>query len=1057
MKIKSIIAGIVAVVIIGGVLVSKLSTQEQVYTPRYDEANALSSPKGAAEYLNLLRANQITGEIDVNDYYGVRKQVQSVNRRSNKSVLGFSWEHMGPDNVGGRTRAILIDKNNPNLLYAGGVSGGLFISNNKGATWTPVADHNLGDNLSISCIAQTSDGRIFFGTGASFESSDGAGGSGSIGGGLYEYLVTSGTIVPIIQTGVTPNNSSFDTWTYINEIATFGNRIYLATGKGLKWAEPVAGVYPSSSSGWTNPVRLVPGGAFHAGLCKDVDVASDGTVLTSFPNQVWISPNGADNSFVKSTLIGSRLDCAIAPSNTNVMYAAGTIGCLSKIYISENKGVTWSVIAEGGGSFAPYSYSGANCQGEYDMAIAVNPSNPYNILLGGIHLWSWTKTQSSPIFGDWTEVAHITPYLGTPSYVHADKHEILWPTAGTIYIGCDGGIFRSLDGGGTWTENNYNYDVTQFYSVATSAKGYIMGGTQDNGTLLHSFNEVDPGPTPLAASQVQGGDGFDCAFSNFTSKGIAFTSSQNGQLKRAEIGASPGSFWDAELDGMCGLIPGGNNCGSFYSSFSYWEELSDSNTIDSVMFMVDSLTTFNIGDTMFYVSSTNDIALYKVLTALTVVDTADTLMLPDYVQSKLVFASPTPNTIYMTRDAPKINTSLIRWNQIAGATSLPSVYSGTALSMEFSSDGSYLFAGTSTGKVYRFDSLSVAGNAYTLDSLNSLDSLNRMDSITLYSYGLGNVCVGEFDINPGLDTVACLRTMVDTLRVLDSIRDYIVFIDILDSLNNDVRASGVMRCTQIADFSGRAVTGIAVDPNNADNIIVTLGNYGNSTYIYRTNFATTAPIDVGTANFTAIQGPIAPSALGYLPRMPIYDAVIDFNNDDLVVIGTEWGVWASSNAFTGGSTTVEWYDESTNGMAHVPVHEVIQQTLPNWMSANTQQYYLGTHGRGFYKSSTLVVITGVDDNKDLVDDKPVNNLNVYPNPVSGNNGVLAFNLIENSATTKIKIYSITGRLVDQVDLGKMDRGNHKVRFESSSLETGTYIISLEADSYREVTKFVVTN
>ena len=72
---------------------------------------------------------------------------------------------MGPDNVGGRTRAILIDKDNSNLIYAGGVSGGLWKSNNAGLTWNIIPGTDQLEFSGVVSTCQTSNGDIYFGTG----------------------------------------------------------------------------------------------------------------------------------------------------------------------------------------------------------------------------------------------------------------------------------------------------------------------------------------------------------------------------------------------------------------------------------------------------------------------------------------------------------------------------------------------------------------------------------------------------------------------------------------------------------------------------------------------------------------------------------------------------------------------------------------------------------------------------------------------------------------------------------------------------------------------------
>src|SRR5438046_5135039 len=78
---------------------------------------------GTLEWFNNLRSHGETGEFHPQDVYTA---IDQANDMSSTRDLSIQWEDMGPDNVGGRTRAVLWDKNNPGVVFAGGVSGGLW-------------------------------------------------------------------------------------------------------------------------------------------------------------------------------------------------------------------------------------------------------------------------------------------------------------------------------------------------------------------------------------------------------------------------------------------------------------------------------------------------------------------------------------------------------------------------------------------------------------------------------------------------------------------------------------------------------------------------------------------------------------------------------------------------------------------------------------------------------------------------------------------------------------------------------------------------------------------
>jgi len=993
MNIKTIIFGCVAVgVATGGVILNNFQSDDQAsYTPRFSEKTSHRASTDYLNYMSSIRANQITGTIDINDVNTVRQNVLNLSKQNNKASLGLTWANQGPDNVGGRTRALLIDNSNSNIVYAGSVAGGLYVSTDAAGTWTPIAE--MSDNLTISCITQTANGRIFFGTGSTFESQSGSalGAPGFLGNGVYEYVPSSGQVLPVlINSGTIPNNSSSQNLTFINSIASRGDRLYVGTGKGMILADPDGnGDYPTTVTGWSNPIHLSQGNpGLQKGRVLDIDVATDGSMVVCFNSKVYHSFSDGDDTFTKTNVPGSRLSAAIAPSDPNYIYVVSTNGDLNNMYLSNsfdgsNK-PEFAVIVPGGvPSEDPFLQNdGTGPQGSYDQCIAVDPNDKNHCLVGGIQLYEFRAISSTPGPGAWTKIAHKNQQAGPPYYMHADKHTFAW-SGNTVYTGSDGGVTKSTDNGSTWSTKNLGYNTATFFGVSINALGWILGGSQDNGCQMVTFGAFGGGGS-LSAIEIMGGDGFDTEMSNLE-PGIAFTTLYYGSLQRIANNGSGGSLVTGDLVD--------ENQGFFNTSINYWESRNDPLSLDSVKLKIDATglvlkpghivhpgDTIFTGDTIIYQSLTNDIDLMHIVPNDIFLDaTIDSLLLSDPIQHKMSYAVQTLNSVYMTLDASKLGSVSIDWHRIAGPTSIPSAFSGTANVMRFSPDGNALFVGSSNGSVYRVDNISMAN---------------------------------------------------DTLL--------------------DIRSVGaVTRCTRIGSFSGRAITGLAVDPNDANNVIVTLGNYGNANYIYR---STTALTTTNTTSFSSIQGPSSASAAGYLPRMPIYDAEIDFTDNNTVIIGTEWGVWASDNAFASSATSVQWTEENA-GIGHVPVFEVEQQILRNRPTSG--MYYLGTHGKGFFSTGDLV--TGINHFGNEVADentKFVSNLSIFPNPLN-TYGNVAFKLKDN-ANTVIRIYNLTGTLVKTLNLGMINKGDHNERFDATNLSIGTYIIAIESGDERSVSKFIVT-
>ena len=198
-----------------------------------------------------------------------------------------------------------------------------------------------------------------------------------------------------------------------------------------------------------------------------------------------------------------------------------------------------------------------------------------------------------------------------------------------------------------------------------------------------------------------------------------------------------------------------------------------------------------------------------------------------------------------------------------------------------------------------------------------------------------------------------------------------------------------------------------------------MGGYGSFDHVYKsTNAMSNDP------TFTSIQG--------NLPDMPVYSAVIDVNNSNNIIIGTEFGVWST----TSGSS---WIVED-DGMPLVPCHMLRQQYLPG---VNKGVIYVGTHGRGIFKSSnTSSVFDFTNDESDNV-----NTLSIYPNP--------AESFITLELSSDINVYDVS--IIDL--MGKEVYNSNSLtsmRIDISDLEIGNYIIVVNSDSGKKLGKLIKT-
>ena len=119
--------------------------KEGVYESRTNSGlHSFNSADGMMEVYHQMR-----GDYTPEMYARVSQMVDQM--PTNRANMTW-WEH-GPDNVGGRCRAIVVDKDDINHVFAGSVSGGLFESFNRANFWQPVDEFN--ENLSVSSQVET--------------------------------------------------------------------------------------------------------------------------------------------------------------------------------------------------------------------------------------------------------------------------------------------------------------------------------------------------------------------------------------------------------------------------------------------------------------------------------------------------------------------------------------------------------------------------------------------------------------------------------------------------------------------------------------------------------------------------------------------------------------------------------------------------------------------------------------------------------------------------------------------------------------------------------------
>ncbi|HET9768407.1 MAG TPA: hypothetical protein VFS60_16265, partial [Thermoanaerobaculia bacterium] len=466
----------------------------------------------------------------------------SAAHQQSPDISETSWTEIGPNPipngqtsgypgvthaVSGRTISIAVHPTDPNKVYVGTAQGGLYRSLDGGATWTPLTDGILSLAIGAVAIDPSDTTRVWIGTGECGFSAD-----SFFGVGLYR-ITNAESVSPTIEGPFNINTALADVMTFrsISRIIihpTVPNTVFVATGSGVGGLFNVAG-NPLPNRGVFRAVdalavtphfdRLdVPTGAANVAISDiamqpgnpDVLLAMATVNCAAFPGScgIWrsINANAVAPTFTLELAFPSsvsRGEFAVNPAApTNMLAAIGETppagGCTTAansgvIRRSTDAGDNWGAPVVGGRGFC-----GGQCF--YDIFIAMDPTDATGnkIFLGGAANGTCTRIYALSTDGGATFSGSGVQDIG----LHADSHAIaIAPSNPSIvYESSDGGIWKSIDGGLTWSSlNNTTFRATQFMSVAyhPTDPNFSIGGTQDNGTNQYqpaaTWNRIDFG------------------------------------------------------------------------------------------------------------------------------------------------------------------------------------------------------------------------------------------------------------------------------------------------------------------------------------------------------------------------------------------------------------------------------------------------------------------------------------------------------------------------------------------------------------------------------------
>ncbi len=453
----------------------------------------------------------------------------------NPDINTDTWTPIGPspipsgqtfggrsDPVSGRTIAIAVHPTNPNIVYAGTAAGGVFRSLDGGANWTPIFDSAQSLGVDAIAIAPSQPSTVYIGTGEII---------GFFGVGVYRIdnadsanPTLVGPINPVTDQGNGINAPAFQQ-TAISEILvhpTDPATIFVSTARGFGGivshdpsspnSRSLFGVYRSTNA--TNAAAAITFTKLtvntNGGLVKGDTEITDMAMEPGNPNTIlgWVEGAAGSGGVYRSANALAASPTFTQTLVTNTSYARGElainkIGSITTVLAATGETPVGSCPSgqngrlrrsTDGGQTWPTSLSGGDgfCGGQcfYDIAVDMNWTSSSPIIhIGGAADYNTGDCASI----NKRSVDGGSTFAKNETGLHPDVHVVAVAPSNQniVYTGNDGGIWKSTDGGATWTSlNNSSYSATQFISIALhpTDREYMTGGTQDNGTEFRRAN-----------------------------------------------------------------------------------------------------------------------------------------------------------------------------------------------------------------------------------------------------------------------------------------------------------------------------------------------------------------------------------------------------------------------------------------------------------------------------------------------------------------------------------------------------------------------------------------
>jgi hypothetical protein len=454
---------------------------EEYERQRLRDENDYIAPDGMLKAIEQARKMKYAAKA----WPGAKPKLEGVKLKGDLNTN--TWEWLGPGNIGGRIRAVAIHPTTPDIMWVGGVTGGIWKTTNGAASFYPVDEWLASLAITDIKLDATNPDVLYASTG---EDVRGAGIFKSIdGGNTWARLPATSyeTNYNVVRLSICPTNSQI-------LLAACGNGIWRTTDGGTNWTQTFTnGTIANRGQVIFDPVDGSKAIAMGSGTNRAL-YSTDGGVT-------WTPATGLGTS--------GRVEFGYARSSPNILYASQNVNG-GTLFASSDGGVTYSQRSVA---------TNLLIQGDWDNVVWVDPTNPEVLIIGGVDLFRSTDAGTNfTKISSWgaNQLAQIKDQF---SSAHADHHILIahpnfdGTNNAVIYNGNDGGLFGITnvyvvnETNSCWTNLNHHLGITQFYGGAGSPTTFtVQGGGQDNG---HARGKA--GEWTDRWHLFKGGDGGFCA------------------------------------------------------------------------------------------------------------------------------------------------------------------------------------------------------------------------------------------------------------------------------------------------------------------------------------------------------------------------------------------------------------------------------------------------------------------------------------------------------------------------------------------------------------------